>query len=96
MRFSSPNQNPHSPSPAPASSASGSSLPRITVRLPTRAGEREKSGAPLREGRRVAFRPPKSEEWILGLVKRAFTEGGKQMYVALRDVGGTLFLLYHI
>ncbi|KDN34523.1 hypothetical protein RSAG8_12396, partial [Rhizoctonia solani AG-8 WAC10335] len=30
--------------------------------------------------RRVAFRPPKSEQWILGLVKRHFVESGRQMY----------------
>ncbi|KAG9092847.1 hypothetical protein FRC06_011771 [Ceratobasidium sp. 370] len=85
IRLSSPAQHAHSPSPAPASSASGSSLPRITVRLPTRSVEREKSGGvPLREGRRVAFHPPKVDDqdagWILGLVTKAFTQGGKQMY----------------
>ncbi|CAE6411513.1 unnamed protein product [Rhizoctonia solani] len=80
IRLSSPAHNAHSPSPAPSSHPSTSSLPRITVRLPTRSTEREKNGIPLREGRRVAFRPPKSEQWILGLVKRHFMESGRQMY----------------
>ncbi|CUA67599.1 hypothetical protein RSOLAG22IIIB_07462 [Rhizoctonia solani] len=80
IRLSSPAHNAHSPSPAPSSHPSTSSLPRITVRLPTRSTEREKNGIPLREGRRVAFRPPKSEQWILGLVKRQFMESGRQMY----------------
>ncbi|KAF8672143.1 hypothetical protein RhiXN_09039 [Rhizoctonia solani] len=80
IRLSSPALNAHSPSPAPSSHPSASSHPRITVRLPTRSTEREKNGIPLREGRRVAFRPPKTEQWILGLVKRQFMESGKQMY----------------
>lgn len=83
IRLSSPATNAHSPSPAPASSASGASLPRITVRLPTRSAEREKAGVPLREGRRVAFHPPGPDVWILGLIKRHFMEGGRQMYVLL-------------
>ncbi|KAF8600217.1 hypothetical protein BDV93DRAFT_525506, partial [Ceratobasidium sp. AG-I] len=85
IRLSSPAQNAHSPSPAPASSASGASLPRLTVRLPTRSGEREKAGGPLREGRRVAFRPPKSEVWILGLIKRHFMEGGRHIRYEVQD-----------
>ncbi|KAG9121571.1 hypothetical protein FRC07_002417, partial [Ceratobasidium sp. 392] len=85
IRLSSPAQHAHSPSPAPASSASTNSLPRITVRFNNRAAEREKSGgAPLREGRRVAFHPPKGDDqdagWILGLVTKSFMQGGKQMY----------------
>ncbi|QRV77472.1 hypothetical protein RhiJN_05487 [Ceratobasidium sp. AG-Ba] len=84
IRLSSPAQHGHSPSPAPASSASGSSIPKITVRLPTRSVEREKAGGALREGRRVAFHPPKVDDqevgWILGLVTKSFIQNGKQMY----------------
>ncbi|KAJ1303187.1 hypothetical protein OPQ81_011386 [Rhizoctonia solani] len=58
------------------SGASGENSKRTKLRLTTRSSER----IPLREGRRVAFRPPKSEQWILGLVKRQFMDNGRQMY----------------
>ncbi|ELU44406.1 DUF1325 domain-containing protein [Rhizoctonia solani AG-1 IA] len=94
IRLSSPALNAHSPSPAPSSHPSASSHPRITVRLPTRSTEREKNGIPLREGRRVAFRPPKTEQWILGLVKRQFMESGKFKMPILRSQGRELLYLW--